>query len=547
MKCKHKYKSKLYKDKSCPYDALPNSDYCIWHRKKDGKDFSGKEIQETDLVEAYLVGAIFNGKSLKNINFYGANLKGAHFCDNTKILNSNLSRATLSDADLKGAKLSNIDLQGAKLRDAKLQGAYLNNVKLQQAILRSAHLEGATLHNTHLQGANLRSAHLQCAKLRNAEFENAKCMNSEFQQCNLRDSNFQGANLRSAHLQCANLRNAEFENADLHGADFKWAILYDADFKEAKVSHSDLRGAFLYNAFIKDARGLEYAKIGNMYIEEIIADNIIKILGINQGYKAALKAVLESPFKKMEIKENDFNFFISSSKIGYLETLNEVRTLYNKRTHVSKLYISQYRMRLYRRSNYVYVDLKNYFKNIGFYNESAKFFIGEYRAKGKYYRLLGDTSVYKLIEIILYRFRSWKSRKENKTNSSSKVKQETISILLRNIFRGYSAFIANRLLSITSLYGESIPRVFVTALSIILLYTGIYSLSGSVTGQNMAKPIHNFWTNLYFSIVTFTTLGYGDLHPVSSMRMRLLAGSEAFLGAFTIAYFVVVVSRKIMR
>jgi len=35
---------------------------------------------------------------------------------------------------------------------------------------------------------------------------------------------------------------------------------------------------------------------------------------------------------------------------------------------------------------------------------------------------------------------------------------------------------------------------------------------------------------------------YSDLHPVSSIGMRLAAGSEAFFGAFLLSYFVVVVS-----
>jgi len=119
--------------------------------------------------------------------------------------------------------------------------------------------------------------------------------------------------------------------------------------------------------------------------------------------------------------------------------------------------------------------------------------------------------------------------------------------LIGDIFVNYFAFLMSRLLFITSLYGESVWRVIFTALSIIAIYTGIYSAKGGIVIKNGSQPIHNFLTNLYFSIVTFTTLGYGDLHPVAHTWMRLTAGSEAFLGAFLLAYFVVVVSRKIMR
>ena len=40
---------------------------------------------------------------------------------------------------------------------------------------------------------------------------------------------------------------------------------------------------------------------------------------------------------------------------------------------------------------------------------------------------------------------------------------------------------------------------------------------------------HDFFTALYFSLVTFTTLGYGDLHP-SSQGARFVAVYQAVLG-----------------
>lgn len=50
---------------------------------------------------------------------------------------------------------------------------------------------------------------------------------------------------------------------------------------------------------------------------------------------------------------------------------------------------------------------------------------------------------------------------------------------------------------------------------------------------------------LYFSVVTFTTLGYGDFHPYP--KMRLLSATEAVLGAALMAMFIVSLSRKFVR
>jgi hypothetical protein len=67
---------------------------------------------------------------------------------------------------------------------------------------------------------------------------------------------------------------------------------------------------------------------------------------------------------------------------------------------------------------------------------------------------------------------------------------------------------------------------------------GIYYVDGTLVKDPMSC--------LYFSIVTWTTLGYGDFRP--SMELRLFAASEAFLGylfmAVLIAAFLHVLSHR---
>lgn len=82
-------------------------------------------------------------------------------------------------------------------------------------------------------------------------------------------------------------------------------------------------------------------------------------------------------------------------------------------------------------------------------------------------------------------------------------------------------------------------RVFLTTVRVILIYALIYTFLGAVRGAV------GFWENLYFSVVTFTTVGYGDYVP--KPEYHLLAVSEAFIGAFLMAFFVVVLSRKVIR
>ena len=50
---------------------------------------------------------------------------------------------------------------------------------------------------------------------------------------------------------------------------------------------------------------------------------------------------------------------------------------------------------------------------------------------------------------------------------------------------------------------------------------------------------------LYFSVVTFSTLGYGDIHPHGSLKA--LAAAEAFIGLVITAIFAVSLARKLFR
>ncbi|MBU7025490.1 MAG: two pore domain potassium channel family protein [Theionarchaea archaeon] len=59
-------------------------------------------------------------------------------------------------------------------------------------------------------------------------------------------------------------------------------------------------------------------------------------------------------------------------------------------------------------------------------------------------------------------------------------------------------------------------------------------------------PLEQIGSTLYFSFVTFTTLGLGDIEPINFFGRTLIC-CEAVIGAFLIALFVVVFARKMMR
>ncbi len=67
----------------------------------------------------------------------------------------------------------------------------------------------------------------------------------------------------------------------------------------------------------------------------------------------------------------------------------------------------------------------------------------------------------------------------------------------------------------TASYGESLGRWFISCLAALLLFSFLFYLTGSIA------PVTHPFDYFYFSTITFSTLGYGDLHPTSTIGQVL--------------------------
>lgn len=123
-----------------------------------------------------------------------------------------------------------------------------------------------------------------------------------------------------------------------------------------------------------------------------------------------------------------------------------------------------------------------------------------------------------------------------------------ISYLPRDIWRLSVAFAELLFARGIFGYGERPLRPLVAGALVIAVWTMAYYLLGAVTPQassTLPPRVLGIAECLHFSVVTFTTLGYGDLVPETSFRW--LADVEALTGAALMAVFVVSLTRKYIR
>lgn len=92
-------------------------------------------------------------------------------------------------------------------------------------------------------------------------------------------------------------------------------------------------------------------------------------------------------------------------------------------------------------------------------------------------------------------------------------------------------------------FGYRSLRVIGTACAVILCYGFLYWLTDGVQNARVpARPV-DLLHAIYFSGITFATVGYGDFLPRE--HAQLLALTEGFLGALTMGLFVAVLANRL--
>ena len=172
----------------CWRSVWEDTDRCKWHLDRDKGDILSRPLHIA--VETYLQESIFRGASLDG---------------ETALAERELQRCDFSEADLRDADLSGSDLQDSTFANADLRGADLT---------------GADVREVDFTGADIRDADVSEVDARGADFEGA----------NLEKASFIRSNLRDASIRDAKLYEVLFSDTWINeGTDLGWQCIYESD------------------------------------------------------------------------------------------------------------------------------------------------------------------------------------------------------------------------------------------------------------------------------------------------------------------------------
>ena len=359
-----------------------------------------------------------------------------------------------------------------------------------------------------LRKADLREADLREANLREANLREANLFEANLSNADLRHANLRNANLYCAHLEGARLYKAHLEGARLAQACLQGAELFEARLEGAELQSAHLQGANFWSAHLQGAvlwgANLERADLSHALLEGAFLDGA-RLEGANLSH-----AHLEGA----DLRAADFS------------NANVTGLTYDR-----------------KRGRFRGIRVATCYGNALFVRDARDQDYIETRAEA-----LGND------------WRSWKERKEQQrqeleaerpgphdnpswSRTRKWIKLWKLTYLDWVLLVGGSAWM--RLWSWID-YGRSLWRVGVAASVVAMIFGVVFHVSNDMLKFTSDQIADSWSTPYYYSIVTYTTLGFGDVTPITTTG-QIVVAAEVILGYLTLGLLVSILANNVAR
>lgn len=399
-------------------------------------------------------------------------------------------------------------------------------------------VEARTDYPERLDGSIIRESNLGSS----ISFENCELNGSEFTRTNMSLTDFTNCALRWANFNGSILFNSEFMNADLKEADLSESDCHEADFSSAEVVQADFTNAILTRTIFSSA----------ILIGSTFTDADLRGATLN-----------DAELWKANFTNSDLRFAtIISSDMG--ETDLSGASARNAQFQEARLENAILTRTDVREANLSGADLfQAQFSDIRIDSQTE---FGEkcsYELEDKSPNLAQETDPLKASTWVYRRLES--IHEENAMADLTRhyhIRKEEAQRKLNYKERNYGRYAVSTLNRYLTKHGESIQQLLIFwAVTIVgsgLLYPFIGGVedNGAVfkiqvvlkwpTVQGLVDAADAILRGLYFSVITFTTIGYANVAPHGA-GSRVLVGFESLIGAILIALFVYVLGRRVAR
>jgi len=370
--------------------------------------------------------------------------------------------------------------------------SFLRGVSFSRLKIDTADLTGADLRNSDFSGVYIRDFDFTGANLKGANFSDIKGGATVgtgtaqlFTDCNLRDTDFSNTNVSGIDFSTVDdINKVDFSDSILNSTDISGVSIQKADFSNADIRGTDFSDSSLSYSDFTDAQALS-------------AD----FSGCDLHQARFIRTELDAA----DLRDAElYGVFMSNPRLR-LDTKIGEDLIYEKRIHNTD--DVEKKTEFLHVSAWVYNILMNAAKENNLPNLAREFY----------------------------------RRKQTVRHRESKLSDG----LMKRIWWDLSRQV--------SYYGDSPVHVVRTSLFVIGFTAFLYPCVGGIA-KSSNNSIISFSTQgslnlemifdvIYFSVITFTTLGYGDFHP-AGLGGKSLAMLESFFGALLMALLVFVLGRR---
>lgn len=538
---------------------------------KQALDFSGSDLSDS-LLEADLRWCCFLGATLHNTSLAKSKLSYTHF-----------DEARLSLCDLRGLRDLR-DVMGASFRGARILDCFLDHSVFRGCWFTGATLAGCStvrpsltisealsggvveetegvyqwLVNTSFLGCDFSSADLSNCILAGADFAESILVRASFRGSDLRDTKLLARDARLADFEGAifGLKPAEgaTENGPLLNSLIRPATLTGLKAESASFTDADLYGCDLTGATLDRAR-LDNANVEGAVVQDCTFEgaNLVGVVGFHK------LARIDSLRKSTRAPNFSYAYIQATQAFSYSSAeWEEFRKWINLNREATP-----------ERKRLSWVAWKNNFESLGLYAEQSECFQEEQIARGWEpvhrlpWRAFGRHSrtVTSFLQVLLLALLSslalmvlgWAYHhlvvvEELGDESAFRIGFGGAVIL---VFLGCVLWWSERdfirrigLALIDTLYGfgEQPAKILLNAVFAVLIFSAMHCVAVESGWGGFDRPPKSSGEYVYFSVVTFTTLGYGDIQPLRFCRF--LAGCESLLGLVMAALFIHALARR---